>query len=209
MTVFHPVHLSPFYHRDPTVPFWRLNVDAHALFEAHAHRRDRAQAWLRHRDVSEGCSGFRDAVTMRGHFEGGILGNHLFCWTFTPTYVGDLAIVVPVFHDHRLVDFVAMSRHDHTVWGCCTGAGYYLGNIKMPLRVHRTPANWLANDCLGIMPLSKVYLPLLRNAPKVIAEDDDHAWELAYHIFIDPVAAFGGDQNEAEQMAYKQIEVRS
>src|ERR1700682_21405 len=87
---------SAFYHRDPTVPFWRLNVDADALFEAHSHLPDRAQAWLRNRNVAESCSGFQQAVVMRGHFEGGILGNHTYHWTFTPTHSGDLAIVIPV-----------------------------------------------------------------------------------------------------------------
>jgi hypothetical protein len=47
------------------------------------------------------------------------------------------------------------------------------------------------------------------HAPKIIAEDDDHAWELAYRVFIDPAAAFGGDQDEAEELAYSRIEVRS
>ena len=190
-----------FYHRDPTVPFWRFNVDADKLFEAHGHRPDRAQAWLRYRDVSESCSGFRHAVMMRGHFEGGVLANHLYHWTFTPIHSGDLAIVMPVFHDHRLIDFVALSRHDHKVWGCCTGAGQYLGDITTPLRVHQAPANWLANDCDGILPLSKAFIPSLQSAPSIIAEDDDHAWDLAYRVFIDPAARFGSDQHEAEEFA--------
>jgi hypothetical protein len=202
-------HGSSFYHRDPTVPFWRLNVDAAALFDGHKHRQDRAQAWLRYRNVSEDCPGFRQAFIMRGIFEPGILGNHLYCRTFTPTYLGALAVVVPVFQDFRVADFVAISQHDHTIWGCCTGAGQYLGGIATPLPVYRTPANWLANDCLGILPLSKAYLPLLRTAPKLIAEDDDHAWELAYRVFIDPAAEFGASQGDAEELAYTRIEVRS
>lgn len=198
-----------FYHRDPTVPFWRLNADANALFEAHAHRKDRAQAWLRFREVSDACSGFRDAMMMRGHFEGAILSNHTYHWTFTPGHKGDLAIALPVFRDSRLSDFVAISRHDHTVWGCCTGAGQCLGVITSPLRVHRTVANWLANDCDGILPLSRTFLPLLGNAPKLIAEDDDHAFELADRVFIDPAGWVGGDQNAAETLAYRRIEVQS
>jgi hypothetical protein len=146
---------------------------------------------------------------MKGHFEGGILSNHAYHWTFTPGHKGDLAIAVPVHRDCRVVDFVAMSRHDHTVWGCCTGVGQYLGIITTPLRVHRTVADWLANNCDGILPLSKTFLPLLGSAPKIIAEDDDHAWELAYRVFIDPAAAFGGDQNEAQELAYNRVEVRS
>jgi hypothetical protein len=133
-----------FYDRDSTVPFWRSNVDVDSLFAAHAQRPDRAQAWLRYRNVSESCSGFAQAVMMRGHFEGGILGNHTYQWTFTPTYKGEPAIVVPIYQGCRLVDFVAMSRHDHNIWGCCTGGGQYVGDITTPLRIHRTSANWLA-----------------------------------------------------------------
>jgi hypothetical protein len=196
-----------FYDRDSTVPFWRSNVDVDSLFTAHAHRPERAQAWLRYRDVSETCTAFRQAVMMRGHFEAGSLGAHTYHWTFTPIYKGDLAIVVPVFREYRLVDFVAMSRHDHSVWGCTTGAASYLGDIVTPLRVRRTLANWLANDCDGVLPLAKAFFPLLRNAPSIIAEDDNHAWDLAYRVFIDPAAAFGADQGEAEELAFTRIEV--
>jgi len=197
------------YHRDPTVPFWRSNVDVDTLFEIHSHRPERAQAWLRYRDVSESCTVFGQAVMMRGHFEGGILGNHTYHWTFTPTCTGELAIVIPVFNDCRLVDLIAMSRHNHEIWGCVTGHGQYVGKVTAPLRVHRTLANWLANDCNGILPLSKGFLPLLQNAPKIITEDDNHAWELAYRVFIDPAAMFGSDQAAAEELAFTRIEVRS
>ena len=54
---------------------------------------------------------------MRGHFEGGILGQHTFCWTFTPTHVGELAVVLPVHEQGRLVDLLAIARHDYRVWG--------------------------------------------------------------------------------------------
>ena len=209
MITSHAPRISPCYFRDPTVPFWRSNVDVDALIQAHAHSQNRAQAWLRHRNVSESCSGFRDAVMIRGHFEGGILNNHPYHWTFTPGYSDRLAIAIPVVQDCRLTDFVAMSRHDHTVWGCCTGAGRYLGRITSPLRIHRTVADWFAYDCDGILPLSKTFLPVLGNAPKIIAQDDDHAWELAYRVFIDPAGWVGGDQNAAEKLAYRRIEVRS
>jgi hypothetical protein len=196
-----------FYDRDPTVPFWRSNVDVDSLFAAHAHRPDRAQAWLKFRDVSETCHGFEQAVMIRGHFECGILGNHTYHWTFTPTYTGDLAIVVPVYRDCRLVDLVAMSRHDHTVWGGVTGAAMYLGDVTTPLRVHRTLADWLANDCDGVLPLSKGFFPLLQNAPSIVAADDDHAWDLAFRVFIESAAQFGADQGEAEELAFTRIEV--
>ncbi len=202
-------YTSLFYHRDPTVPFCRSNVDADQLFEAHAHRRDRAQAWLRYRKVAETCFGFERAGLMKGHFKFGLLGYHTYHWTFTPTHIGDLALVLPVYEDCRLADFIAISCHDHEIWGCCTGAGQSLGDIATPLRVHRSPANWLANDCDGILPLSKLFFPLLRNASSIIAEDDDHAWDLAYRVFIDPAARFGANQGDAENLAYTRIEVRS
>jgi hypothetical protein len=191
-----------FYNRDPSLPYWRANVDAESLFAAHAHRPERAQAWLRYRDVSEKCCGFEQAVLMHGHFEGGILINQTYHWTFTPGRNGDLAIVVPVAND-----FVAMSRHDHNVWGCTTGRGQYLGSLAQCLRIHRTLAGWLANDCDGIVPLSKAFFPQLRNAPTLIAEDEDHAWDIAERAFINPAIEFGCDAWEAEQQAYEQIEV--
>jgi hypothetical protein len=155
-----------FYDRDPTVPFWRSNVDVDALFENHSHRPERAQAWLRYRDVSESCAAFRQAVVMRGHFESGLLGYHTYCWTFTPSYTGDLAIVLPVYEDCRLVDLLAISRHDHSVWGCCTGAGQFVGStavhrktLNSPLRVYKTPINWLLANCEGIAAF-EIVLPL-------------------------------------------------
>jgi hypothetical protein len=165
-----------FYHRDPTVPYWGSNVDVESVLENFSHRPEKAQAWLRYRDVPETCFGFERAVMMHGHFEGGVLSNHTFQWSFTPGRRGDLAIVVPVLNNGRLVDLAAMSRHDHNIWGCTTGDGQYLGSLATPrLRVHRSLAGWLANNCDGVLPLSKLFFPHLRNAPTLVAEDDDHA----------------------------------
>jgi hypothetical protein len=50
-----------FYDRDPTVPY-RSNVDVDSLFAAHAHRPERAQAWLRFPEVPENI----EAVMMAG-----------------------------------------------------------------------------------------------------------------------------------------------
>jgi len=175
--------ISTFYHRDPKLPFWRSNSDVDQIFESFAHRSERAQSWLRYRNVSESCFGFEQAVMMRGHFELGMLGYHTYTWTYTPTHTGGQHIVLPVYHDCRMVDLLAINRLDHTVWGATTGAGQYLGNIGTPLRIHRSPANWLANDCEGILPLSKAFFPLLQNAPSIIAEDDEHAWDLAYRVY--------------------------
>jgi hypothetical protein len=202
----------PFYDRDPTVPFWRSNVDVDSLFTAHAHRPDRAQAWLRYRDVSESCTAFRQAVMMRGRFEFGLLGYHTFSWTFTPTFAGELAIVFPVYDDWRLVDFLAISRHDHTVWGSCTGAGQYIGStavhrktLNSPLRVYKTPINWLLANCEGILPLSKSFFPLLQHASKIIAEGYEHAWEISELAFMAPAERLFLDCDSAEQAALNKI----
>lgn len=202
-----------FYNRDPSLPYWLANVEASALFEAHAHLPERAQSWLRFRNVSETCVGFERAVMMRGHFEGGVLGNYTYHWTFTPTYKGDLAIVVPVLDGGRLVDFVAISRHDPDVWGCCTGAGQYVGQFVGPahdralpvtLRVHKEPIAWLANGD-GILPLAKSFFPLLQFASNIVARDGDHAWELANQVFIYPAEHFGLDTETAEHAALDRI----
>jgi hypothetical protein len=201
-----------FYHRDPTVPFWRANVDVDALFENHSHRPERAQAWLRYRDVSESCTAFGQAVMMRGHFEGGILGNHTYRWTFTPTFEGEPAIVLPVHERGRLVDLLAIARHDHSVWGCCTGAGQYIGSTAVhrkslngPLRVYKTPINWLLANCEGILPLSKAFFPLLQHAPSIIAEGYEHAWEISELAFMAPAERLFLDCDAAEQAALNKI----
>ena len=190
------------YLRDSSLPYWQNYVATESIFDAFSYGPERAHAWLRYRNVSETCIGFKQAIMMPGHFEGGVLSNHTYSWTFTPGCRGDLAIVVPAGND-----FVAMSRHDHTIWGCTTGHAPYVGTLAPRLRVHRTVAGWLANDCDGIVLLQKSFFPQLRNAPKLIAEDDDHAWELTERVFVNPAAEFGCDPWEAEEAAYEQIEV--
>jgi hypothetical protein len=202
-----------FYHRDPTVPYWGSNVvDIDSLFTAHAHNPDRAKAWLKFRDVTESTTLAR-AVMMRGHFELGLLGHHTYHWTFTPTHAGGLAIVLPVYENWRLVDFLAISRHDpHNVWGCCTGAGQYVGStgvhrqsLKSPLRVYKTPITWLLANCEGILPLAKAFFPLLQYASSIIAEGYEHALEISQHAFMAPAERLFLDCDAAEQAALNRI----
>jgi hypothetical protein len=200
------------YQRDPSVPFWRANIDVDALFENHAHRPERAQAWLRYRDVAENCFGFQHAMLMRGRFEGGILNGHTYCWTFTPTFEGEPAIVLPVYDQGRLVDLVAMSRHDHNIWGGCTGAGQYIGStvvhrkhLNSPLRVYKAPINWLLANCEGILPLSKLFFPLLQHATCIIAEGYEHACEISELAFMAPAERLFLDCEGAEQAALNKI----
>ena len=74
-------------YNDPTVPYWR-GFDIEQLFTAHAHRPERARAWLDWRCATDSGS----AVMMRGKFELGLLAYHCFTWTFTPSHKGGLAI---------------------------------------------------------------------------------------------------------------------
>lgn len=196
-----------FYDRDPTVPFWRSNVDVESLFAAHAHRPERAKAWLAFRDAA-----IEPAAVMRGHFEGGILEGHTYHWTFTPTHNGDLAVVVPVYENFRLVDVLAISRHNHGVWGCISGAGQFVGSATVqrmdrnsPLRVFKTPINWLLANCGGILPLSKSFFPQLQHAASLIAEGYEHAHEIAEQAFIAPAERLGLDCDAAEQAALSKI----
>jgi hypothetical protein len=201
------------YSRDSFLPYWQNNVCAESIFDAFSYGPERAQAWLRYRNVSETCSGFERAVMMHGRFEGGILGNHTYQWTFTPTYMGELAIVVPVYELARLVDMLAISRHDPDVWGCCTGAGQYVGRFvdsahdrisPVTLRVHKEPIAWLTSG-EGILPLAKSFFPLMQFAHNIVAHDGDHAWEIAHRAFVNPAERFGLDVHAAEQAAFDRI----
>jgi hypothetical protein len=194
-----------FYNRDDSLPYWQNYVDAESIFQAFAHRPERAKAWLRYRNVSETCSGFERAVMMHGHFEGGILHNHTYSWTFTPGRRGDLAIVVPVVSGYRLVDFVAISRHDDNVWGCCTGTGQFVGQfVSSTLNVHQTPISWLASGD-GVLPLAKSFFPLLQFANNIVARNGDHAWDIANQTFIYPAERLGLDCESAERSALDRI----
>jgi hypothetical protein len=196
-----------FCHKDATVPYWR-GVDIEQLFTAHAHRHDRAQAWLDWRYAT----GTGPAVMMRGRFELGLLAYHTYAWTFTPGR-GDLAIVLPVYDDFRLVDLLAISRHDpHNIWGAVTGAGQYVGSTtdhrkdrNSPIRVYKTPITWLLDNCQGVLPLAKSWFPLLQHAPSIIAEDYDHACEISELAFMAPAERMGFDCESAEQAAFNKI----
>jgi hypothetical protein len=155
---------------------------------------------------------FQSAVMMRGHFELGLLSDHTYHWTFTPTPAGGLAIVLPVYEQHRLVDLLAISRHDHTVWGCCTGAGQFAGstaahrkNNRSPIRLYKTPINWLLANCEGILPLAKGFFPQLQQAPSIVGDDIEHAWEIAHYTFTDPAQRHFLDYDNADASALNKV----
>lgn len=203
------------YSNDDSLPFWRANIDALTLFEAHAHRPERAQAWLRHLDVSESCVAFHEAVLMRGRFEPGTQVAYTYNWRFTPTHAGALAIVLPVFDQRRLVDMLAIDRKCNRVWGCCTGVGQFVGSPSDPgredrlsptsLHVHDPAWSWLLADCQGVLPLAKGFFPLMRLASNIVARDYDHAWQIAKQAFIYPAERFGLDCEIAEREAFERI----
>jgi hypothetical protein len=201
-----------FYDRDPSVPFWRSNTNVDSLFAAHAHSHERAQAWLRFRDATDTIT--NEAAMVRGHFELGLLAYHTYTWSFTPTHKGEPAIVLPVYENFRMVDLLAISRHDpHNIWGCTIGDGQFIGSTATnrkdrtsPLRVYKTPINWLLGNCDGILPLSKSFFPSLQHAPSIIAAEGlEHAWEISEYAFMAPAERLGLDCDAAERDALNKI----
>jgi len=193
--------MNSHYLRDDSLPYWQNNVDASIIFHSFAHRPERAKAWLTARHVSND-----DAAMMRGHFRCGLLTNHTYSWTFTPGHRGDLAIVLPVLEGGRLVDFVAMSRHnENAMWGCCTGVGQFVGRFSgATVKVYKTPLAWLTSGN-GVLPLCKSFFPLLQLADNIVAGDGDHAWHIANHGFVYPAERLGLDCDDAEQRALDKI----
>jgi hypothetical protein len=182
----------------------------HALLLSEAQKANCASC-----DVSEACLAFDEAVLMRGHFELGTQGGHTHNWRFTPTHAGALAIVLPVFEQRKLVDFLAIDRKCNRVWGCCTGAGQFVGSLSdagrkdrtspLALHVHDTARSWILADCQGILPLAKAFFPLMQLASNIVARDYDHAWQIAKQTFIYPAERFGLDCEAAEREAFARI----
>jgi hypothetical protein len=173
--------LSKIYQRDPSLPFWRSNICVEQLLEDFA----------------------INGTQMRGHFEGGILGDHCFSWTFTPNREDEPALIFPVYDNLRLVDLLAISSHPQ-VWGCVVGAGSYVGTFASQLRVHRTPDSWLKSGT-GILPLARSFFPMLQLADSIIADDAEHAEKIANEAFIYPAERFGLDCFAAERLASERI----
>lgn len=199
------------YYNDESLPFWRMNVDATALFEAHAHNPERAKAWLCFRDVSE-TEIIDSAKMMRGTFELGILSDHTFNWTFTPTPLGELAVVIPIFGQCGMVDILAVSRYDHSVWGCCTGAGLYAGRLDMnrktrrsALRLYKSPITWFLANGQGVLPLSKAFFPIIQYASSIVGDDFEHAFQIADWTFTGPAERHFMDYDAAQQAAYEKV----
>jgi hypothetical protein len=114
----------------------------------------------------------------------------------TATY----AILQVIVGDDLLFDFVAWDVAEPTkFWTLIGGNGSWphlgspiLGDPKQnphePLVVHRTPVAWLANNCVGVVPLNDKAGRDLACADQLVAQDLDHAREIARLIcsFADP-----------------------
>jgi hypothetical protein len=91
---------------------------------------------------------------MRGTFKPSPSAEYTYDYIFVPNDDGELTFVIPVFDGGGLIDIIAVGAH---VWGAVTGHGLYIGTLADPLRVYRSPADWIAGD-IGVLPLSKSFL---------------------------------------------------
>jgi hypothetical protein len=92
-------------------------------------------------------------IEMRGTFKPNPSSRYCYDYIFEPG-AGEPTFVIPVFDRHGVIDIVAVGDD---VWGAVSGRGQYLGTLSDPLRVYRSPADWLAGD-IGVLPLSKSFL---------------------------------------------------
>ena len=175
------------YEFDESVPFWRSDVDVAALYAKYATSGDELCDEL-----------FLDVdiapAEMRGRFEMLISDSRVHHWTFTPGAGNDRALAIPVVEDGAMVDIVAVG--DHQAWGCVTGRGKTIGPTAEPsaVRVYKTGWQWLLFGCDGVLVLDKAAYPSLAAAPQLVAEDLDHADELAYRVFALPAFHRGGSR---------------
>jgi hypothetical protein len=134
-------------------------------------------------------------ATMRGEFHDGPRGSHAYEWTFEPNSTGsETAVVLPVKERGKFVDIVAFDSVAYSEkWGCVSGLGTFLNhnaiaaNKATPLRVHSRWWSWFYFACEGVLPLAHSALPELREAGDILAEDDSHARQLLYNVFVFPL----------------------
>jgi hypothetical protein len=91
------------------------------------------------------------AMEMRGTFKPALLTDYAYDYIFEPNDDGLSTFVIPVFDGCGVIDIVAV-RDD--VWGAVSRRGHYLGTLADPLRVYRSPADWIAGE-IGVLPLRK------------------------------------------------------
>jgi hypothetical protein len=170
---------------DSKVPYWRSDVDVAALFKTHASAEpfDDPQD-----DLGLTWEEVLPAFEMRGHFEQLVSRDACYGWTFTPGVGDERALVMPAMDNGRMTDILAVAADDPLIWGAVTGHGTMMGAVTpaAELRVYRSAWQWLLFGCDGVLPLAKSVFPGLDRASLLIAEDLDHADELAHRIFVVP-----------------------
>jgi len=196
---------------DPTVPYWESDIDVAALYQAHLITDLTQDSLFDYLGLDETAETNGPVGFMRGRFSDALLPDHTFQWIFTPGAGEMPAIVVPVLVDGEMVDIMACGGFDHG-WGCVTGHGNILGALTpgAPLRAYKSAQRWLM-WADGVLPLRKRAWERLAEASLIIAEDPDHAGELAYRVFSLPACErSGGDYDtiiEAERIASTRVGV--
>ncbi|EKS38751.1 hypothetical protein [Afipia clevelandensis] len=179
------------YEYDPEVPYWRADVDAQALYDAHGRVGPEVTDLLLELELAKpsGVDDIGPVAIMDGRFSDAYLGDHTFTWIFTPGEGPDSAIVIPIWQDGRVVDLLALSADDVRNWGCVTGKGIVAGTIPdgQPVRVYEAPWRWVKYGCDGVVILAKSAFPALSGSPVIYAESIDHAENLAERVFVRPV----------------------
>jgi hypothetical protein len=193
------------YEPDPELPFWRSNIDVSDLYN---------------NATQEGCHdvlvqtglfepsekiNFERMVLMVGRFLPLLSNDATYHWTFSPGLGDEQALVLPIIEDGQIVDLLALNGGDTDVWGCVTGQGGLAGTITagQPVRVYKSPFQWLLFGCDGVVVLMKdayspkrIYIdakgavhqivqsfPRLEDASLIYGESLEHTEELIHRIF--------------------------
>jgi hypothetical protein len=144
-------------------------------FRYAAHRPDQAQAWLRFRDVS-----VSDAVMMRSLRTRIAWRPHLPLDLYADTCRWT-AIVLPANERGRLVDLLAIARHNDRICNRCWPICWQVCRSSVCQR----DATQLAHGQLRRnLAARRGIFPLLQFASDIGAQDSDHAWEIAHQAFI-------------------------
>jgi hypothetical protein len=197
------------YEADPEVPFWRSTVDVEALYAEH--RQSGAVDLLT--DLAmidpDDTADLGQIVLMTGRFLPLLSNDTTYFCTFSPGMGEEQAVVLPINEHGLLVDLLAISTDDASLWGCVTGHGGMAGSFTadQPVRVYKQPWQWLLFGCDGVVVLANAAFspkpfniepdgsvrpiyplpPKLAGASLIYAESLDHADELLYRLFERPI----------------------
>jgi hypothetical protein len=111
------------YEIDPEVPFWRSTVDVEALYAKH--RQSGAVDLLT--DLAminpDDTADLGQIVLMSGRFLPLLSNDTTYFCTFSPGMGEEQAVVLPINEHGIMVDLLAISTDDASLWGCVTGHG--------------------------------------------------------------------------------------